>query len=254
MNRNRFEDKVVLVTGAGSGIGRAAALAFAAEGARVAVVDTDALHGAETVATIFAQGGQAFFVAADVSKRGDCAAMVAHAVQRYGRLDVAFNNAGISGPHQDGVADASEADWDRVMNINAKGVFLSMKYEIGAMLATGGGVIVNTASVAALVAVRNASAYVAAKHAVLGLTRAAALEYADRNIRVNALCPGGTETAMLDKLKQVDGLWDSMAAAHPIGRIAAPQELAAAALFLASSDASFMVGHALVADGGLTVQ
>lgn len=249
----RFEGKTVLVTGAGSGIGQAAALLFAEEGGKVVVVDVRAAEAEKTSDRIQGAGGTAIALAADVSRAADCRAMVEKAVATFGRLDVAFNNAGIGGSGFP-VADEEETAFDQIIGVNLKGVFLSMKFEIPAMLKTGGGVIVNTASVAGLVGERGIALYAASKHGVVGLTRTAALDYIDQGIRINALCPGGTRTPLLDAWFQDPNVEAQVMARHPIRRLADPKELARAALFLASDDSSFMVGHAMAVDGGLTAQ
>jgi NAD(P)-dependent dehydrogenase (short-subunit alcohol dehydrogenase family) len=252
MNR-RFQDKSVIVTGAGSGIGRAAALAFAAEGANVTVADIDDQHGRATVAQLRELGARAEFVRVDVSCAADCAAMVEHAVSRYGRLDVAFNNAGINigaAP----IADVEDAQWERIVAINLTGVFLCMKHEIPAMKRSGGGTIINTASVGGVIGTAGITAYCATKHGVVGLTKSAALDHIKDGIRINAVCPGGTYTAMLAEWFKDPEVERTAKAATPIGRMADPAEIARAVLFLASEESSFMVGHALVVDGGLTAQ
>jgi NAD(P)-dependent dehydrogenase (short-subunit alcohol dehydrogenase family) len=249
----RFLGKTVLVTGAGSGIGRAAALLFAEEGARLVLLDRVRSDVETTAARIVAAGGDVLAVSGDVSRPADCRARVEQAVAAYGRLDVAFNNAGI-GPSGFSTADEEEVAWDSVIDINLKGVFLSMKYEIPAMLKTGGGVIVNTASVAGLVGEAGIASYAASKHGVVGLTRTAALDYIGKGIRINAICPGATRTQILANWFQDPKVEAAILARHPIGRIAEPEEIARAALFLASDDASFVVGHALAVDGGLTAQ
>jgi NAD(P)-dependent dehydrogenase (short-subunit alcohol dehydrogenase family) len=251
--KKRFEGKSVLVTGAGSGIGRAAALAFSAEGARLIVSDVDDAGGKSTTAMIRDQGGEAEFVLADVSRAADCAAMVERASSCFGGLDVAFNNAGINlqvAP----IVDVDEAQWQRIVAINLTGVFLSMKYEIPVMKRGGGGTIVNTASVGGLIGTAGVTAYCATKHGVVGLTRSAALDHIRDGIRINAICPGGTLTPMLAEWFKHGEVERAALSQTPIGRMAAPAEIARAVLFLASEESSFMVGHAMVADGGLTAQ
>ncbi len=252
MNR-RFPDRSVLVTGAGSGIGRAAALLFAQEGGRLIVVDQNEADAQATAALIRDAGGEAFAVGADVSRGASCRAMVERALAAYGRLDVAFNNAGVGGSGF-AVADEEEVAWNRIVEVNLKGVFLSMKYEIPALLAAGGGAIVNTASVAGLVGERGIGSYCASKHGVVGLTRTAALDYIGQGIRINAICPGATRTQLLAAWFQDPKVEEFILSRHPIGRVAEPEEIARAALFLASDDASFIVGQALAVDGGLTAQ
>ena len=250
---NRFEGKSVLLTGAASGIGRAAALLFGAEGGRVTVVDRSEKDGEATARAIRDAGGTALYVRADVSRATDCKAMVEAAVKAHGGLHVAFNNAGIE-RHGYFTADVEEAAWNEVIAVNLNGVFLSLKHEIPAMLKSGGGAIVNTASVGGVVGNPGLSAYCAAKHGVIGLTKVAALEYVAQGIRINALCPGGTDTNMLRAWFQEPGVEEHVKALHPIGRWADPSEQAKAVLFLCSSDASYMAGHSLIVDGAMTAQ
>ena len=249
-----LEGKVVLVTGAGSGIGRESALAFAAAGGRVIVSDVVVDGGEETVAQIKAAGGEATFVRADVSQRADVEALVRQTVESYGRLDCAHNNAGIEGDMAP-TCDCTEANWDRTIAVNLKGVWLCMKYEIPQMLEQGGGVIVNTSSVAGLVGFLNLPAYVATKHGVAGLTRTAALEYADQGIRVNAVCPGVINTPMIDRIVAGDAEAEAQfTALEPVGRMGSPAEVAQAVVWLCSDGASFVTGIAMPVDGGFVAQ
>jgi len=243
-------DGVALVTGAGSGIGRASAIAFAAAGARVAVVDVDKAAADETVARIAEAGGDATFMPCDVSQEEDVAALVARIVDTYGRLDFAHNNAGIS-PPTGTVTETSKELWDAILAVNLTGVWLGMKHEIPAMLAAGGGAIVNTSSGAGLTGVRKMSPYVASKHGVIGITKTAALEYGGAGIRVNAICPGTTETPLVTS-KVAVGFYtlEQMAALAPVNRIADPSEIAAAAVWLCSDEASFVNGAIFPVDGG----
>jgi NAD(P)-dependent dehydrogenase (short-subunit alcohol dehydrogenase family) len=249
----RFEGKVVIVTGAAGGIGRAACLKFAAEGARLVAIDMEAEAGAASAELVRESGGDAIFLRADVSRDADCKAMVEMALTHYGRLDVAFNNAGIGGSGF-ALLDEDESTFDRMIAINLKGVFNCLRNEIAAMLKTGGGIIVNTGSVAGLVGNPGLSSYCAAKHGVIGLTRAAALDYIRWGVRINAVCPGATRTPMLEAWFQDPAVEQHVMGLHPIGRIASSEEIASAALFLASDESSFMVGCAMPVDGGLTCQ
>lgn len=250
----RVDGKTALVTGGGSGIGQAAAQIFAREGAKVVVADVLVEGGEETVKRIKTGGGEAIFVRTDVAQAAEVEAMVKRTVDTYGRLDCAFNNAGIAGTAAK-TADYTQAQWDRVMAINLKGVWLCMKYELQQMLRQGSGAIVNTASVAGLVGFRSGPAYVAAKHGVVGLTKTAALEYAKAGIRVNALCPGVIRTPMFERGLKVDPrIEETMAAREPVGRLGKPEEIAEAVVWLCSDAASFVTGLPMAVDGGWIAQ
>jgi NAD(P)-dependent dehydrogenase (short-subunit alcohol dehydrogenase family) len=250
-----FEGRVALVTGAAHGIGRAACAMFAERGARVGAADVDEAAGEETVTRVREAGGEATFVRTDVSQPAEVERMVDVAVRTYGRLDFAHNNAGIVGSGLP-IPEYPIADWDRGIGVMLSGVFLGMKYEIPRMLEHGdGGAIVNTASGAGLIGFPGMCAYVAAKHGVIGLTKTAALEYATQGIRVNAVCPGTARTKMVDDWLGGDPANEAQVEAlHPIGRIAAPEEIAALVIWLCSDAASFMLGAAVPIDGGYTIQ
>lgn len=245
-----FSGKVVLITGASTGIGRATAFAFARQGAKVCIGDISA-EAAETLEQIKRDGGQGIFVRTDVTQASSVEALVKAAVETFGGLHCAFNNSGILPPTVP-LAEMEEGDFDRVIAVDLKGVFLCMKYEIPAMLAQGGGAIVNTASVAGVVADPGMSAYVAGKHGVVGLSRAAALDYATKGIRVNALAPGLVATPMTERWLEDPTFKDRVLANSPIGRPAQPEEIAGTVLFLCSSLASFATGQVYVVDGGQT--
>jgi len=251
-----LEGKIALVTGGGSGIGRATALTFSREGARVVVADIVVEGGEETVRMIKEADADAdaVFVKTDVSKAAEVEALINKVVETYGRLDCAFNNAGIEG-EQAPLADSPEENWDRVININLKGVWLCMKYEIPQMLKQGGGAIVNTSSVAGLVGFQGIAPYVASKHGVLGLTKTAALEYATTGIRVNAVCPGVIQTPMIDRFTGGNPeAAAQFAALEPVGRLGTPEEIGEAVVWLCSEAASFVTGHPMVVDGGFVAQ
>ncbi|WP_300245105.1 SDR family oxidoreductase [Pseudomonas sp.] len=247
-----FSGQVALVTGAANGIGRATAQAFAAEGLKVVVADLDVLGGEETVALIQAAGGEALFVSCDVTREADVQNLMARTIEAYGRLDYAFNNAGIE-IEKGRLAEGSLDEFDAIMGVNVKGVWLCMKYQLPLLLAQGGGVIVNTASVAGLGAAPKMSIYAASKHAVIGLTKSAAIEYAKKKIRVNAVCPAVIDTDMFRRAYEADPKKAEFAAAmHPVGRIGKVEEIASAVLYLCSDGAAFTTGHALTVDGGAT--
>ena len=248
-----LDGKVALVTGGSSGIGRAAAVAFAREGARVTVADVNLEGGEETVDKIRRSGGQAVFVRTDVSKTGDVEAMVARTRETYGRVDCAFNNAGIAGDRSL-IHEHPENMWDLIIDIHLKGVWLCMKYEIIQMLEQGGGAIVNTSSVAGMVGYATASPYVAAKHGIVGLTKTAALEYARKGIRANAISPGWTRTELIDHLVGTPEQEERIGARHPMGRLCEAEEIAEAAVWLCSDAASFVTGAVLPVDGGFVAQ
>jgi NAD(P)-dependent dehydrogenase (short-subunit alcohol dehydrogenase family) len=254
-----LKDKVALVTGGTSGIGRATAIAYAQQQAKVVVVGRRIDEGEETVRLIREAGGEAIFVQADVTKEADVKAMVDKAVDVFGRLDIAFNNAGMGGENPS-LIEQTEAEYDRTMNVNVKGVWLSMKYEIAQMLKQGSGAIasggtmciVNMASVVGVVALPNILLYTASKHAVVGLTKAAALQYAKAGIRINVVAPGAIQTDMFEAV--TDEAKAYLTELHPIGRVGTPLEVANAVLFLSSDLASFTTGTTLMIDGGYVAQ
>ncbi len=248
----KFSGQVALVTGAANGIGRATALAFAAEGLKVVVSDVDAAGGEGTVELIRAAGGDAVFIRCNVTRDAEVQALMEGVVAAYGRLDYAFNNAGIE-IEKGKLADGDEAEFDAIMGVNVKGVWLCMKYQIPLLLAQGGGAIVNTASVAGLGAAPKMSIYAASKHAVIGLTKSAAVEYAKKKVRVNAVCPAVIDTDMFRRAYEADPKKaEFVATMHPVGRIGKVEEIAAAVLYLCCDAAGFTTGHALAVDGGAT--
>lgn len=248
----RFKGKVALITGGGSGIGRATALRFAAEGASVVIGNRNEQAGKETVNLIEQAGGKASFKKTDITKADNVRDLVKYTVDTYGGLHVAFNNAGVDDP-QAMIPEQTAETFDRVLDVNVKGVWYSMKYEIEQMLTSGGGAIVNTSSIAGLIGFPGHAPYVASKHAVLGLTKTAALEYAKEGIRINAVCPGAIETPMLEGFIGEDkATLEYLKSLHPIGRFGNPQEIANAVVWLCSDEASFVLGQGMTVDGGFT--
>lgn len=247
-----FRNKVVVVTGGSSGIGKATAISFAQKGAKVVVVDW--IENDETMSLLKKTGAKFLFIKCDVSKESEVKAMVEKTIETFGRLDYAFNNAGIEGKSAP-TQDCTEENWDKVIGINLKGIWLCMKYEIPEVLKQGKGAIVNCASVAGLVGFAGLPAYVASKHAVIGLTKTAALENAKLGIRINAVCPGIIATPMIDRLikndKEVEKQFVSL---EPVGRFGQPEEIANAVIWLCSDQASFVTGHAMAVDGGFVTQ
>lgn len=244
-----FDGKVAVVTGGASGIGRTTCQFYAGDGAQVVVSDVDRAKGEETVQMIKEAGGEATFIRADVSDPEDCQALVDLTVEKYGRLDIAFNNAGIGG-EQNPIADYSIEGWQQLIGVNLSGVFYCMKYEIPAMLNVGGGAIVNMASILGRVAFANSPAYVTSKHGVVGLTQNAAVEYGQQGIRVNAVGPGFIRTPLIADIEADEQIRDMLISLHPIGRLGEPEEVAELVIWLSSEKASFVTGAYYAVDGG----
>jgi len=246
--------KVALVTGASSGIGKSTAIAFAKAGYDVVLADVKPLEGTETVRQIESAGARGLFVKCDVSNEENIQHLLRATLETFGRLDCAFNNAGIEGD-QASTPECTYENWDRVININLKGVWLCMKHQIPLMLKQGGGSIVNCSSIAGLVGFPGIPAYVASKHGVIGLTKTAALEFAKSKIRVNAVCPGVIQTPMIDRFVHGEAqIQQQLVSGEPVGRVGSPEEVASAVLWLCSEGASFVTGHSLVVDGGWVAQ
>jgi NAD(P)-dependent dehydrogenase (short-subunit alcohol dehydrogenase family) len=253
MTQKASTDRVAFVTGAGGGIGQATAVAFAQQGAMVAVADLSADGVRDTVRMIEELGGNALGLRCDVTRSEDVTAALQRTVETFGRLDYAFNNAGVEQPIT-AAADIADDDWTRILDVNTRGVFLCMKHEIPLMLSNGGGAIVNTSSGAGVIGIAGQAAYAASKHAVIGLTKSAALDYASMGVRINAICPGIIQTPMMDRFTGgTDEGRRRVIAQEPIGRMGRPEEIAAAVTWLCSDLAAFTIGHALVVDGGQTV-
>ncbi len=248
-----YSGKVAFVTGGGSGIGRSTALAFARKGAGVVVADVSESGGLETVRLIDEEGGRAIAVTCDVTRADDVRSALDKTIQKFGRLDFAFNNAGVE-QRNASLAEFGEDEFERIVSVNVRGVFLCMKYQIPLILKQGGGAIVNTSSGAGVIGIKGGAAYAASKHAVIGMTKSAALDYAAKGIRINAVAPGYIATPMMDRFTGgTDEGWAQVVSEEPIGRAGKPEEIADAVIWLCSDAASFIVGHALVADGGQTV-
>jgi NAD(P)-dependent dehydrogenase (short-subunit alcohol dehydrogenase family) len=248
----QFSDKVALVTGGSSGIGRATAVAFSEHGAKVVVAARRIQEGEKTVALIEELGGTATFIQTDVTIAAEVESLVTKTIEIYSRLDCAFNNAGVEGTAFVSTTDYEEAVWDQVIDVNLKAVWLCMKYEIPQMLAEGG-TIVNMSSIAGLMGSPIGVAYHASKHGVIGLTKASASEYADKGIRINAVCPGVVETEMAKRINTTPEMYQQLLQMHPIGRFARPEEVAESVLFLSSDKSSYLTGHALPIDGGVLI-
>jgi NAD(P)-dependent dehydrogenase (short-subunit alcohol dehydrogenase family) len=245
------DQKVAIVTGGSSGIGRATAIALAKQGVKISIAARRVKEGEETVRLVKEAGSDGIFVRTNVANEDDVKSLVVNTVKTYGRLDYAFNNAGVEQTMAP-IVEQTVEEFDQIMNINVKGVWLSMKYEIPVMLKSGGGAIVNNSSVAGIMGFPQMAIYIASKHAVLGLTKSSALEYAKSGIRINAIAPGGVETEMANRVNEnTPQFFETLTSMHPIGRIADPEEIANAVVWLLSEKASFVLGHTLLVDGGV---
>lgn len=253
MTNKRLDNKVALVIGGSTGIGRAAAVAFAQAGAKVVVAGRGEARGKETEAMIQQAGAEGLFIQTDVSDDRSVQSLVEQTLDKFGRLDAAFNNAGIEGKVAP-LAETTEEDFDNIININLKGVYLGLKYQVQHMLENGGGAIVNTASIGGVVGFPNTAIYCASKHGVIGLTKTAALELAQSNIRVNAIAPGAVQTGLLNRMSGGEASAQAVAQAIPMGRVSTPEEIALAVVWLCSDEASYITGQTLILDGGFTAQ
>lgn len=253
MTDKRLQNKVALVIGGSTGIGRATAVAFGQAGATVMVAGRSQEQGKETEALVQQTGVEALFIETDVTSDRSVRALIDQTVEKFGRIDVAFNNAGIEGKVAP-IAETTEADFDSIIDTNLKGVYLGLKYQVSQMLKNGGGTIVNTASIGGVVGFPNTAIYCASKHAVIGLTKTVALELANSNIRVNAIAPGAVQTGLLNRMSGGEEAAQGVAQAIPMKRISSPEEIAGAVVWLSSDEASYITGHTLVLDGGFTVQ
>ena len=249
----KLENKVALVVGGSTGIGRATAVAFAEAGANVVIASRGEEQGQKTVELVETAGAEGLFIQTDVSKRESVQALVRQTVEKFGRIDAAFNNAGIEGKVAP-LVETEEEDFESIINVNLKGVYFGLKYQIEEMLKTGGGSIVNTASIGGVVGFPNTAIYCASKQGVIGLTKTAALELAQSGIRVNAIAPGAVETGLLKRMSGGEEAAQGMAEAIPMGRVGDPKEVADAVVWLSSDEASYVTGHTLIADGGFTIQ
>ena len=253
MTKKRMDNKIALVVGGSTGIGRATAVAFARAGAKVVVASRGETKGQETVELVKQAGTEGLFIQTDVSDKNSVKHLIEQTIDKYDRIDAAFNNAGIEG-NTAPLVQTNEDDFDSIINVNLKGVYLCLKYQIAAMLETGGGAIVNTASIGGVIGFPNTAIYCASKHGVIGLTKTAALELAKSNIRVNAIAPGAVQTDLLNRMSGGEEAAEAIARAIPNGRISSPDEISGAVIWLCSDEATYVNGHTLVVDAGFTIQ